>query len=66
MIHSDEIYSVSQLAKILKIRPRTLYAMVRNRQIPYFKAIESGSIRFAGWQIKSWIDKREKSCSQKP
>lgn len=66
MIHSDEIYSVPQMAKILKVRPRTLYAMVRNKRIPYFKTVENGNIRFAGWQIKSWIDERAKACSQEP
>lgn len=64
MIHADEIYSVPQMAKILHIRPRTLYKMVSKKQIPFFRTIEGSQIRFAGWQVKNWIDERQKTCEQ--
>lgn len=52
----DAVYSVSQLAKLLQIRPETIYKMVREDKIPHIHLSETSQIRFAGWQIRNWLD----------
>jgi predicted DNA-binding transcriptional regulator AlpA len=60
----DSVYSVPQLAKLLQIRPETIYTMVRKKMIPYIQLSESTQIRFAGWQIRAWLDSKMSSYAK--
>lgn len=55
MIEDCRIYSAREIAKVLRVRLRTVYKMVEQNRIPYFRATENSQIRFAGWRIKQWI-----------
>lgn len=55
-LEDTRIYSVPQLSRVLQIRTKTLYAMAKQGKIPYFRLSESNRIKFAGWQIRKWLD----------
>lgn len=56
MLLDDQVYSARGVAKELGIAPRTVYNLAKKKRIPYFKADEKSSMRFAGWRIKQWIN----------
>ncbi|MGE1061230.1 helix-turn-helix domain-containing protein [Megasphaera paucivorans] len=66
MIVEGQIYSARGVAKELRIATTTVYAMAKNGRIPCFQATPHSQLRFAGWQIRAWIDSmaKEKEVKQ--
>ncbi len=53
----DDILSVDELAKYLKLKPVTLYKLLRQGKVPGFKV--GGTWRFRRATIDEWIERRE-------
>jgi len=53
---SDEILTVLEIAKLLKVADKTVYTMAQQRQIPCFKV--RGQWRFRRADIDRWIQKQ--------
>lgn len=56
---SDEILTIRDLAKYLKINERTVYKLAQERKIPAFKI--GGSWRFMRAMIDDWIKNQASS-----
>ena len=56
MLEPNQIYSVSQLARVLHVSTRSIYYMVEQKEIPYVRITPESHIRFPGWQIQQWLD----------
>lgn len=56
---SDEILTIRDLAKYLKINERTVYKLAQERKIPAFKI--GGSWRFMRTMIDDWIKNQASS-----
>lgn len=52
----NQVYSVPEMAKILRINVEALYDLIRTKDFPYVKLYERGEIRICGWQVKEWLD----------
>jgi len=52
----DDVLTVKDVAKYLKVTDRTIYRMVADRRIPAFKV--GGSWRFRRTEIDEWIRER--------
>ena len=55
---SDEILSVDELADYLKLKPVTLYKLLRQGKVPGFKV--GGTWRFSRAEINQWIQRQQK------
>lgn len=53
---ADRLLTTQDLARLLSIHPKTIYAYVRRRRIPHYK-IEA-NIRFRGPEIAEWLRRR--------
>lgn len=49
------LFTVGELAKMLRVNPQTLYRGVREGKIPHIKVC--GSIRFDKASIEEWLTK---------
>ena len=49
-----QFLKVSELAAMLKVKPRTIYEMVAQRRIPYRKLPRSNILRFDLEEIIAW------------
>lgn len=49
------LFTVGELAKILRVNPQTLYRGVREGKVPHIKIC--GSIRFDKAAIEAWLSK---------
>ena len=49
----DDVLTLKEVAKYLKVNERTIYRMVADRKIPGFKV--GGSWRFKLTEIEAWI-----------
>lgn len=47
------LYTVSEVAKMLRVNPQTLYRGVREGKVPHIKVC--GSIRFDKLAIEKWL-----------
>lgn len=47
------LYTVQEVAKMLRINPQTLYRGIREGKVPHIKVC--GSIRFDKTAIESWL-----------
>lgn len=56
---SDEILTIRDLAKYLKINERTVYKLAQEKKIPAFKI--GGSWRFMRTMIDDWIKNQASS-----
>ena len=56
----DEILTLPEVARLLKVAEKTAYTMVRSNQLPGFKV--GGQWRFKRADLDLWIE-RQKSCS---
>ena len=54
---SDEILTVKELARYLKLNEKTAYRLVSNGDLPGFKV--GGSWRFRKTDIDAWIESRK-------
>lgn len=53
---ADRLLTTQDLARLLSIHPKTIYAYVRRRRIPHYK-IEA-NVRFRGPEIAEWLRRR--------
>ena len=53
----SEIMTTAEVAQYLHVHPRTLYKLIRQRQIPVFKL--GADYRFFRDAIEKWINDRE-------
>jgi len=53
---ADRLLTTQDLARLLSIYPKTIYAYVRRRRIPHYK-IEA-NVRFRGPEIVEWLRRR--------
>jgi excisionase family DNA binding protein len=54
--YADRLLTTQDLARLLSIHPKTIYAYVRRRRIPHYK-IEA-NVRFRGPEIAEWLRRR--------
>ncbi len=52
--NSPQLLKVSELAALLKVKPRTIYEMVAQKRIPYRKPPGSNILRFDLDEIIAW------------
>ncbi len=52
----EEILTIHDAAKYLKVTERTIYRLAASKQIPCFKV--GGAWRFSKADIESWIEKQ--------
>lgn len=50
----DEILTISEVAKLLKINEKTVYKLVSQSDLPGFKV--GGSWRFRAEELRRWMD----------
>jgi excisionase family DNA binding protein len=60
----DEILTIPEVAKLLKIAEKTVYALAQKRALPGFKV--GGQWRFSRSAINEWIDSRSRSSEPPP
>lgn len=53
---TEELLTVDEVAKKIKIRPKSIYNLVCRNSIPYCKV--GGSVRFVEDDIKAWAKER--------
>jgi excisionase family DNA binding protein len=58
---TDEILTLKEVAQLLKVAEKTVYAMAQNKELPAFKV--RGQWRFRRDDIHRWIDEQ---TDQKP
>lgn len=59
---SDQIMTVKEVARYLKVNDRTIYRMASDGRIPAFKV--GASWRFKTHEIDKWIDSKRNADSQ--
>ena len=52
----SDILTVTEAAKFLKVGKDTVYALVREGQIPFRRV--GKQVRFPLWLLKSWMERR--------
>ena len=55
----DEILTLPDVARLLKVADKTVYTMVQQAQLPAFKV--RGQWRFKRIDIDHWIEKQKKA-----
>ena len=55
---TDDIWTIKELAAYLKLKEKTIYALVRKGELPGFKV--GGSWRFRRSDIERWIEESSK------
>lgn len=53
---SDEILTLKEVARLLKVAAKTVYTMAQNNELPAFKV--RGQWRFRREHIDRWIDQQ--------
>jgi excisionase family DNA binding protein len=56
----DEILTISEVSKLLKINEKTAYRLASQSEIPGFKV--GGSWRFRADELRRWMQKKATSC----
>jgi excisionase family DNA binding protein len=59
MSTTDEILTLKEVAKLLKVAEKTIYTMAQSKELPGFKV--RGQWRFRREDIDAWIDKLTKA-----
>lgn len=57
-IIADILYSAAEIARLLHTDIHNIYEWVKTGEIPHIKLTEKSEIRFAGWEIRAWLDKK--------
>lgn len=57
-MNRDEVFTVKEVASLLKVGNRTIYAMASARELPAFKV--RGQWRFQKQDIEAWIEGQKK------
>lgn len=57
---TDEILTLKEVAKYLKLADKTAYRLAAEGKLPGFKV--GGSWRFVREDIQHWISKKSKQC----
>lgn len=55
---NDEILTLTEVADLLKVAEKTVYTMVKRRDLPAFKV--GGQWRFQRTDLLSWIEQQKK------
>lgn len=58
-MNRDEVFTVKEMAALLKVGNRTIYAMALAGDLPAFKV--RGQWRFRKTDVEAWIDGQKKS-----
>ena len=56
-VASDEIVTIKELARLLKVADKTVYTMAQNKELPAFKV--RGQWRLRREDIDRWIEKQK-------
>jgi len=56
--NSPQFLKVTELAELLKVKPRTIYEMVAQNRIPYRKPPGSNILRFDLEEILEWTRRK--------
>jgi len=56
----DEILTLADVARLLKVADKTVYTMAQNAQIPAFKV--RGQWRFKRTDLDRWIEQQKKAA----
>jgi len=56
--NSPQFLKVTELAKLLKVKPRTIYEMVAQNRIPYRKPPGTNILRFDLKEILEWTRRK--------
>ena len=56
----DEILTIPEMAELLKVAEKTVYALAQRREVPGFKV--GGQWRFSRAAINEWIEARTHSA----
>lgn len=51
------LYSINEVAKMLRVSDKKVRSLIKNGEIPYVTV--GHRYRFCGWQIKEWLDKQK-------
>lgn len=57
-IIADIMYSAVEIARLLHTDIQNVYKWVKTGEIPHIKLNEKSEIRFAGWEIRAWLDSK--------
>lgn len=57
----DEILTLKEVARLLKVADKTVYSMAQNGELPAFKV--RGQWRFRRHDLDQWIDRQTNSSS---
>lgn len=55
---ANNIYTVNEVAKWLRVSDKKIRQMLKNGEIPYIKV--GNRYRFVGWQIEKWANQKQK------
>jgi len=58
----DDILTIREVAKMLKLAEKTVYSLVADNDIPGFKV--GGSWRFSRKDLEKWVAKQKRKASQ--
>lgn len=58
----DEIMTLKEVARLLKVADKTVYTMAQNKELPAFKV--GGQWRFRREDIDRWIDQQKTQASK--
>ena len=59
---SDEILTLKEVAKLLKVAEKTVYTMAQNNELPAFKV--RGQWRFRREDIARWIEQQKAHAAE--
>ena len=57
--NSPQFLKVTEIAELLKVKPRTIYEMVAQNRIPYRKPPGSNMLRFDLEEILEWTRRKD-------
>ena len=58
MMHVESFYTAADLAKLLSVSDKTIYAWVKKKLIPYYQF--GKSIRFNRKDVDKWLESHRK------
>jgi len=61
-VPSDEILTLKEVAKLLKVAEKTVYTMAQNNELPAFKV--RGQWRFRREDIDRWIEQQKAHAAE--
>lgn len=63
-----EFYKVSEVAKLLKVKPLTVYRWINNGKIPFHRVggLARGSLRVKKTDFETWVDESKNLLPKNP